>query len=81
MDLVHLGGLRSENTSHLEHYNLFFFLLQCLILAEKQQLKPEMNCLINLASLVAQVSMSTIFDQSYGLRAVLCRKKSTFRKI
>ena len=29
MDLVHLGGLRSENRSHLEHFNLFFFLLQC----------------------------------------------------
>jgi len=28
MDLVHLGGLRSENTSHLEHYDIFFFLLQ-----------------------------------------------------
>ena len=33
MDLVQLGGLRSENTSHLEHYNLFFFLLQWLVLA------------------------------------------------
>ena len=33
MDLVHLGGLRSENTSHLEHYNLFFFLLQCQMFA------------------------------------------------
>ena len=31
MDLVHLGGLRSENTSHLEHYDLFFFLLQWMI--------------------------------------------------
>ena len=33
MDLVHLGGLRLENTSHLEHYNLFFRLVISLLLA------------------------------------------------
>ena len=57
MDLVHLGGLRLENTSHPEHYNSFFFLLQCIIsMLNRQPWRQGLISLWDSESLVQEIS-------------------------